>query len=254
MLSRPDLERLSSTVSHGNVGHAETLYLQDIVLSTISRETVDQLVFKGGTALLKCSQLDRFSEDLDFTARESVGFDALVGSIVRDLDNYGASVAERETDASDRSFRTRLGIQGPLYTGDRRSLCFLRIEVNAASSVSAVRTSRYTPQFPDLPAFELAVLEEAEILAEKMRALVTRDQPRDLYDIYHLLGKSVRIDPALVRTKLAYYDLSYDPDRVMEAARTLESGWASLEPLVYSGLPPFERVLEELQAALPEER
>jgi predicted nucleotidyltransferase component of viral defense system len=250
MLSRRELERLSETLSHGNVGHAETLYLQDIVLSTVSRETVDQVVFKGGTALLKFYQLDRFSEDLDFTARQPVDFEELVGNAVRDLDNYGASVIERTAEESDRSFRARLGIQGPLYAGNRRSLCFLRIEVNEASTVSRVRTPRYTPQFSDLPAFELAVLDEAEILAEKLRALVTRNQPRDLYDIYHLLGKSGGIDPALVQEKLDYYDLEYDPDRVLRAARDLEPGWGTLEPLVYSTLPSFERVLEELADAL----
>lgn len=68
MLSRPELKRVAATLTRGNVGHAEKLYLQDIILSTVSRETAGHLVFKGGTAHLNCYQLDRFSEDLDFTA------------------------------------------------------------------------------------------------------------------------------------------------------------------------------------------
>lgn len=250
MLRRRDLERLSSTVSNGNVGHAEKLYLQDIVLATVSRETVDEIVFKGGTALLKFSQLDRFSEDLDFTAREDIDLGDLVGKAVRDLENYGATVAERTDEETDRSYHARLGIEGPLYTGERRSLSFVRIEVNTASSVSTVRTRRYTPQFPDLRAFDLAVLDEAEILAEKVRALMTRDQPRDLYDASHLLGRSVPIDPALVQEKLDYYDLEYEPESVLDAARELESSWETLEPLVYSRLPPFETALEALERGL----
>ncbi|MFB6253209.1 MAG: nucleotidyl transferase AbiEii/AbiGii toxin family protein [Halobacteriaceae archaeon] len=250
MLTRAKLERLSNTVSNGNVGHAETLYFQDIVLSTVSRETSDQLVFKGGTALLKFYQLDRFSEDIDFTAHEKIQFDHLMDSMVRDLENYGATVAERSIEESETSVHARFGIQGPLYTGNRRSLCFLRVEVNKESTVSRLRTRRYTPQFPDLPAFDLAVLDEIEILAEKIRALLTRSQPRDLYDIHHLLQKSVQIELSLVQEKLDYYDIEYDPNRVLDAARDLESSWETLDPLVYSALPPFEEVIDHLEQEL----
>lgn len=250
MLSRPELERLAETVSRGNVGHAETLYLQDIVLSTVSRETVDQLVFNGGTALLKCYQVDRFSEDLDFTAREPLAYDELVRAAIRDLENYGAAVAERTEEDSEGSYSVRFGIEGPLFTGDRRSLCFLRMEVNKGSTVSTAEIRRYTPRFPDLPAFDLVVLGETEILAEKIRALLTRDQPRDLYDIYHLLQRAVRIDPGLVQEKLDYYEVTYDPDDVLDAARDLESAWDTVDVLVYSDLPPFDVVYDTVHAAV----
>lgn len=250
MLARADLERLAPTLTRGNVGHAETLYLQDVVLSTVSRETADELVFKGGTALAKFYQLDRFSEDLDFTARHPVEGHDVVERAVRDLENYGASVAERETDDGDASFNARLGIEGPLYTGERRSLAFLRIEVNKRSSASRVQNRRYTPQFPDLPAFELAVLAEAEILAEKLRALATRSQPRDLYDVYHLVEKSVQVEPSLVQEKLDYYDLDYEPARLLDAARALESSWGVLEQLTYADPPRFEDAIAALDRAL----
>lgn len=250
MLTRSELETIANTLTHGNIGHAETLYLQDVVLSTVSRETADQLVFKGGTALMKFYQLDRFSDDLDFTAQEAVDFGDLLGATVRDLDNYGAAVAERTEEETDAAYHARLGIEGPLYTGERRSLAFLRVEVNKGSTVSRVRTRRYTPQFPDVPSFELAVLDETEILAEKIRALLTRDQPRDLYDVYHLLSKSVRVDPTLVQEKLDYYDLTYDPDAVLAAVSDLESNWAMLETLTYTEPPAFEDAIEVLRRGL----
>lgn len=250
MLSRAEIERLSTTVSRGNAGQAETLYLQDIILDTVNRETADELVFKGGTALLKFYQLDRFSENLDFTARAPVDLAALVDSAVRSLENYGATVEDRRTNETDTTRRARLGIRGPLFTGDRRSLCFVRLEIHTGSSVVAVRTRRYTPQFPDIASFELAVLDAPEILAEKIRALLTRHQPRDLYDSYHLLEASVAIDPALVRDKLDYYDLEYDPAAVVERAEQLDRGWGSLEPLVYSSLPPFDTAVDALERGL----
>lgn len=250
MLSRAEIEAVAATRTHGNVGHAEKLYLQDIILATISRETADQLVFKGGTALLKLYQLDRFSEDLDFTATESIDFAEIVSKSVRDLEQYGATVAEQRDEETGGGFNARLGIQGPLYTGDRRSLCFVRIEVNTESTASCVRIQRYTPPFADIPSFDLAVLDEAEILAEKIRALVTRNQPRDLYDIYHLLEKSVRIDPGLVQEKLDYYGITYDPEDVVEAAERLDASWETLEPLIYSNIPSFDDVIDGLRREL----
>lgn len=246
MLRRSQIESHAQTFTMGNAGQAETLYLQDLVLSTISREIATQLVFKGGTALLKFSQLDRFSEDLDFTARESIDDNGLVRAVSRDLEAYGASPEETDIERANRSVQIRLGIQGPLYTGDRRSLNFLRIEINTESSIRSAETRRYNPHFPDIPAFELPVMSEREILAEKIRALLTRDQPRDLYDIYHLLSKSVPIDSEVVERKLAYYERRYDPSAVLEAATVLEERWETLSPLVYSTLPEFSRVIDLL--------
>lgn len=72
MLSRNRPGQLSKTLSDGNLGHAEKHYLQDIVLSTtVRREAVTELVFIGGTALMKVYQLDRYSEDLDFRPVQS---------------------------------------------------------------------------------------------------------------------------------------------------------------------------------------
>jgi len=251
MLARADLERQSGTLTDGNVGHAQTLYLQDIVLSTVSRETADELVFKGGTALHKFYQLDRFSEDLDFTAREPIDIDTLIRNVERDLENYGASVADRTVDESGSTTSARLGIQGPLYTGDRRSLCFIRLEVNSDSSAQHESTRRYISPFTDIPAFELVLLDEAEILAEKIRALLTRAQPRDLYDCYHLFEQAVVPKPGLIQAKLDLYDITYDATAVLEAAEELEPTWEQLHTLTYSEPPPFTDVIGVLEAHLP---
>lgn len=250
MLSRSELEAIARTHTAGNVGHAEKLYCQDVILRAISRETTDELIFKGGTALLKCYQLDRFSEDLDFTGRAPLGYEDVVASVIRDLEQFGMPVDRHSLDETDRSVSARVGIEGPLYTGDERSLCFVRIQVNTRSSVEEVTIIRYTPPFRDLPTFDLPVLTEREILAEKFLALMTRRQPRDLYDLYHLLERTVPVDTGLIQAKLDYYDLAYEPEAVRERACSFEGEWSLLEPLVYSSLPPFEAVLETVERAL----
>lgn len=250
MISEREIEEISKTLTDGNKGYTEKLYLQDIILSTISSETVDEIVFKGGTALLKFYQLDRFSEDLDFTAREEIDFKELVRKIVRDLENYGIDVEEREDEETEKSFKTRLGVKGPLYTGERRSLNFVRIEINRKSSIQNFQTLRHNPHFQDLSSFDLPVLSEEEILAEKIRAVSTRTKSRDLYDIYHLLSKGVEIREELVEDKLEYYDIDFDPETVLERAERLEKNWSILETLTYSEPPEFETALQKLAEGL----
>ena len=48
-----------------SLGNAEKDYLIDLTLFSISKNTKDELVFKGGTCLSKFYNLDRFSEDID---------------------------------------------------------------------------------------------------------------------------------------------------------------------------------------------
>ena len=56
--------------------------------------------------------------------------------------------------------------------------------------------------FSDVPLFSLIVLDEKEILAEKIRALINRTESRDLYDVWALLNKGVEIDRKLLNEKL----------------------------------------------------
>ena len=143
-------------------------------------------------------------------------------------------------------------MEGPLYTGEWLSGNFVRVHINTDSTVETTELVRYTPPFRDLPTMDLVVLSEPEILAEKMRALMTRSQPRDLYDSYHLISKGVAIDRELATRKLAYYDLEYDRTAVSERIRALEAAWPAMDHLVYGRVPPFEAVATTVTSALPE--
>ena len=50
-------------------------------------------------------------------------------------------------------------------------------------------------------------LSKDEILAEKIRAVITRTKGRDLYDIWFLLNRGALMDKDLINKKLEYYDL-----------------------------------------------
>ena len=46
-----------------------------------------------------------------------------------------------------------------------------------------------------------------EILAEKVRAILTRQQGRDIYDLWYLLSQNTQLDTHLVKEKLNYYQI-----------------------------------------------
>jgi predicted nucleotidyltransferase component of viral defense system len=75
MITKKELEEIAR-IKGLTLGNAEKDYLIDIALLSISKNTKNELVFKGGTALKKCYFGDyRFSEDLDYTLIEDTSTD-----------------------------------------------------------------------------------------------------------------------------------------------------------------------------------
>lgn len=250
MLLKPQLREIADTHTNGNIGHTEKLYLQDIILHSIYQKTTDELIFKGGTALLKLYNLDRFSEDLDFTLNREIDLNKIIKDLKRHLNNFGAEIEEEQTKETEKTYKTRLGIKGPLYSGTRPSLSFIRIEINKKAEAQKPVNKRYSPIFPDIPAFNIITLSQEEILAEKIRALMTRTKARDLYDIYHLLNKDVRIDKDLTNKKLSYYNKEFNEEEIIERTKNLEKEWMDLSNLTFSEPPTFNKTLKNLKENL----
>ncbi len=104
---------------------------------------------------------------------------------------------------------------------------------------------------------ELVILSLPEILAEKLRAILQRDRPRDLYDVWWLLTRSSEMGaaslPDLFQRKCAFKRVTLrGPDDFFEAQR-LESHrrtWgASLRRLVRP-VPEFDQVVSDLGGLL----
>ncbi len=250
MLLKSQLRNFAETHTNGNIGHAEKLYLQDIILHSVYQKATDEIVFKGGTALLKLYNLDRFSEDLDFTQNKETNLSKIIEDSIRHLESFGAEIEEKEVEKTQHTYKTRLGIKGPLYTGERLPLAFIRIEINKKSKVEKSVNKRYTPIFSDVPAFDIVTLNEEEMLAEKIRALMTRTRPRDLYDIYHLLKKDVEINKDLVNKKLSYYDLEFNKEEIIRRAKDVERGWKDLSNLTFTKPPTFNKAITALKQKL----
>ena len=69
------------------------------------------------------------------------------------------------------------------------------------------------------------VLMPEHLMAEKIRALLVRGKPRDLYDIWLLLNQGVQLDDALIERKLALYEMGWDRDALAEALDRVRADW-----------------------------
>ncbi len=245
-MNREELRAYVGVTAH-SMGHVEKDYLQHIVLGALSRRLGGALVFKGGTALQKLGVVQRFSEDLDFTAVAPVTLEQMEEASTSALRAFNfPPVVDRPLD-DERTVGLRLKVQGPLYSGPR-TYCSITLEASRREEV--VRPPdrhEVTPPYRDvLPYFVLAMRLE-EVLAEKVRTLMTRQRARDLYDVAQLAGRDLVLDTGLVERKLAYYGTPFDRALMIRRTRELEAGWdAELRDLV-EVVPPFEEALEALE-------
>lgn len=213
MLTRAQIQRLAQRERVG-MQVQERDYLQHLLLLALSGRS-QGLVFKGGTALRLVYRGNRFSEDLDFNI--TAGADSLVSTpslrslwqqVVDDLADFGVIAELRNEWDGEMGYSLDISYQGPLYDGRDRSKGKVRVDISRRLELMETRRELVRSEYDDVRPFVVTVLTPEHLLAEKVRALVVRAKPRDLYDVWLLLSQDVALDPSLVGDKLALYDLA----------------------------------------------
>ncbi|MEM2875169.1 MAG: nucleotidyl transferase AbiEii/AbiGii toxin family protein [Candidatus Hadarchaeales archaeon] len=247
MITRSELGRIAE-LKHLSLRNAERDYLIELVLFS----TVDfrrWLVLKGGTALYKFHNLNRFSEDIDFdmVGRRSC-LEPLVRRVLRNLERLGMPCAAWEKDEHQNEVNVRFVVRGPLYDGTRGSLSTITINFSKRERPASVQDMFLTASYPEIPSFELSVLGIEEIAAEKIRGVMTRKKPRDVYDLWFLVKrKNTKVDVSLVNKKLRVYGLEFQPERFRERLEQNRGMWVrDLRDLIMGPLPDFDTVVAEL--------
>jgi len=232
-----------------NLGQGEKDYYQNIALFILYQKAGKELVFKGGTALSKCYGLNRFSEDLDFTVSGEIDYSKILEDGLPSF-NIKYTKKKRETIGNSESFS--LKIEGPLYRGTERSLCSITFDFSKKEEVKIeAKTVQIGHHMDIIPIFEVFAMNEKEIMAEKIRAIITRRSARDLYDLAFLCNMGVTTDKNLANEKLAYYKKSYETGRFEKECSKLESIWKTELSSLVRNVPPFEetktKVVEDIR-------
>ncbi|MCX7661544.1 MAG: nucleotidyl transferase AbiEii/AbiGii toxin family protein, partial [Candidatus Omnitrophica bacterium] len=86
----------------------------------------------------------------------------------------------------------------------------VRVDFSLREKPFFMETSFIETIFPVGPYPQVCHLKIEELMAEKIRAILTRTRGRDIFDVYFLLSKNVSFDLDLINKKMAYYKKSFN--------------------------------------------
>ncbi|PIT85931.1 hypothetical protein COU36_00520 [Candidatus Micrarchaeota archaeon CG10_big_fil_rev_8_21_14_0_10_59_7] len=241
MLSRAELEKYGPPGF--NLGQKEKDYVQHWILFFLALSGFEGK-FKGGTALQKAFGLPRYSEDLDFTLDGALPPD--FEAISAHLSSVGFLQATWKTAESEASLSAKARMRGPLYNGKPLSEATVTLEFSKREK-AVLKPLRIAirPSYPDITPYALPVLAKEEIAAEKIRAILTRESCRDLYDLHFLVRQNALPTAELVNEKLAFYDKKYSFAEFKKKAGKLRREWRRELRAYVSQQPDFETVFAE---------
>ena len=238
-------------------------YLLTLLLFEIYREFDYRLIFKGGTSLKYFYNLNRFSEDLDFSytgknSSEERGM--ITGKFERVIDSLDMEykVVRRE-HRGNKENGTVIGInfelrtQGPLNErlGQMQNIA---IDVSLRNDVLKGPENKYLlPPYQDIPLFLVPVMNVEEIVAEKIASIMEMDRMRDIYDLYFLLHlRGVKYDDSLLLEKMnrrgERFDMGVLKEKINEANNLMK--WTSELSYLINPLPANSNVVQTIEELL----
>ena len=272
MIPQRNLSLLSNRLARAGgrrVGEAvlERDYCLAWFLVGLSRSPLREvLVFKGGTALRRCYFGDyRFSEDLDFTLAEPRELDALLAGLelvyaeVQRASGIVVRFARADRKSHQNSHTFYLAYEGPLPAASPKEVKVdITIREQLVRPVEDRPVLRGYDEYVDLPedaTVRAYALEE--IAVEKLVALTdkARNEPRDLYDLWHLTSEGLIDFSTLIpeiEAKLAFRDRTRDAMTSELATKEVRYRklWAVRLGQQMATLPPFDDVFRAVRRNL----
>ena len=158
---------------HGTVIRNFLLYLNSLTSA---------YVLKGGTALMCCYNLDRFSEDIDLDSNDKSTIAKVVDSYCR-VNNFTYRIG-KDTDTVKRYFINYGNVSKPL-----------KVEVSYRVNLALARDNIVTVN-------NITVYSPLHLLQLKLTAFCSRDKIRDLYDVLFLLKQYWGIIPDSLKAQV----------------------------------------------------
>lgn len=204
-------------------------FVQDKFLQLLTRFFDQRFSLKGGTLLYKLYNSGRFSFDLDLTA--SVRLET--SKVIRQLEKEGFAVEVLKKRHTERAAFERYQFRKEGLGETTLSIEVIKAEVDG-------EVMEFTSPYPPIPIFHLRTMPLEEVLQHKLNAIMEREKPRDVYDVYIILKK---------------YGLRgsvQKSDDLKKALNQVKGSWSSLEEIVTAKLPSFEQVQKTILYQLGE--
>lgn len=161
-------------------------YVQHLFLASLYRTNgSEKMLFKGGTAYRIAYRSPRFSEDMDFSASNSISeIESIMLTVLEDLSNNGIDCEMNESKSTTGGYLAKFSTT--LY-GET-----VPIDIQASFRKSKEREYEAIDIINEyIPTYTALLMPKNAMIDEKIQAALTRSKPRDFYDIYFLLRSGV---------------------------------------------------------------
>jgi predicted nucleotidyltransferase component of viral defense system len=168
------LESLDLSINFGKLEDykLERLQVMAQILYRINKSVNSaNYVLKGGTGLLLCHGLDRFSEDIDLDGMRKVGLEKEIKAACNDLDKYCHINETKNTSTVLRYMVNYHSIRAQLYP--------LKIEISFREKTPLLNKVRVIEEINGIRVYSLH-----DLMNMKLVAFLNRDKVRDFYDLY----------------------------------------------------------------------
>jgi predicted nucleotidyltransferase component of viral defense system len=251
------VRRHGDRIEMARLRNEETCYVLLGLLERLAADPesfVHRIALKGGILMAGELGSPRVSADIDATSGYKKRIDP--EEIVRGVRHAGL---EFGVEPDGRPERLRGGITVPLRYDSRLKGGTAKLEISVREDpVFAVREALFCPEPFDIRPFTVPAIAEVELVAEKIRALTQRAQPRDLFDLwYYLVRSGWHLDSRNLREAL---DAKLALTRTKRWSRELwrahlddiepKYGEVLLQWISAERLPAFDEVVAEIAAGL----
>ncbi|MDD3156381.1 MAG: nucleotidyl transferase AbiEii/AbiGii toxin family protein [Candidatus Pacebacteria bacterium] len=183
MISPDDIQLLATKSQTRDVNIARE-YIQNLFLSFFyEQKEARNILFKGGTALRIVFQSPRFSEDLDFSTNKLFslkGIEQIIIKAISDIENIGVKTDIKESKSTTGGYLGIINFKFLEYNID----IYLEISFRKKEDIKG---EAFIINNSFLPSYLLVMLSQDQMIAEKIQATLSRQKPRDFFDIYFLL-------------------------------------------------------------------
>lgn len=178
--------------------HLAREFVQLEVLRRLSESPLKRsLCFKGGTALHLVFNMDRYSEDLDFSLTTPTDPKTILSSALQAL------AGEEITDHAIKRKTVLIELKQSFLPQNFR----VKVEINTDNIVPGELKTLYSEFVP--ASFTLQIMRTDYLIAQKIRAFLERGKGRDFYDLWFILRTKLNIDRRLLsqQTKIPENDV-----------------------------------------------
>lgn len=234
-------------------------YILSWILTGIAQNELlsEVLVFKGGTVLKKFYFEDyRYSEDLDFTLLDAdktndeikEAFES-VFEYIKEEANINLSISDfGEHETGNINFY--VNYVGPLGGAGANKQVKVDISKNELLQFD-VEEKEMFEKYSDHEACSLKCYSLEEVMAEKMRSLLSRQQPRDFFDLWYLSEREgMEMSDYMPEFEAKAKHKGLTPgnleNRITQLLPTFKARWSSSMNDQIKDLPPFDQVSREL--------